>query len=127
MEAAYVGLVEEMDSLFAMNPERFPLIVFGGNEAEDKLPAERDTDENRKALPAGEGGKKKLMLMSLIIDMRCMLNLYNLRCIVGVRQVEDVDGLDGRLKKFLDGPPKSSTDLHCSCPSCRCRSYNIGR
>ena len=98
--------MEETDSLFAMSPERFPLVVFGGNEAKDKLPTERDRDENRKALPAGEGEKKATH--ADIIDMRCMLNPYDLPCIVGVRQVEDVDGLDGRLKKLLDGPPASS-------------------
>ena len=35
----------------------------------------------------------------------CMLNPHDIRCIVGVRQVEDGYGPEGRLKRLLDGPP----------------------
>ena len=99
LEAAYVGLVEETDSLFIMSPEGFPLVVFGGNEAKDKTTTKRDRD--RKTLPAGEREKK------VPHDLMCMQNPFDLRCIVGVRQVEDVDGPDGRLKRLLDGPSAS--------------------
>ena len=88
-----------------MSPQEFPLVVFGGSEARDKTTAKRDRD--RKALPAREGKQEKKD--EHIIDPHdsiCMLNPYDVRCIVGVRQVEEgVDGPDGRLKRLLDEPP----------------------
>jgi serine/threonine-protein kinase/endoribonuclease IRE1 len=33
LQSAYIGLVEETGSLFAMSPDRFPLVVFGGGGA----------------------------------------------------------------------------------------------
>jgi serine/threonine-protein kinase/endoribonuclease IRE1 len=90
-----------------MSPEGFPLVVFGGNEARDKTTTKRDRERDRKALPAGEGKQEKKD--EQIIDPHdsvCMLNPYDLRCIVGVRQVEEgMDEPGGRLKRLLDEPP----------------------
>jgi serine/threonine-protein kinase/endoribonuclease IRE1 len=108
LKAAYVGLVEGTDSLFAMSPEGFPLVVFGGSEARDKTTTKRDRDRDRKTLPAGEGKQEKKDPDEQIIDPHdsmCMQNPYDVRCIVGVRQVEGVDEPDWRLKELLDGPP----------------------
>lgn len=90
-----------------MSPEGFPLVVFGRSEARDKTTTKRDRDRDRKALPAGEGKQEKKGPHEQIIDPRdsmCTLNPYDVRCIVGVRQVEGADEPDGRLKKLLDGP-----------------------
>ena len=87
-----------------MSPEGFPLVVFGGSEARDKTTIKRDRDRDRKALPAGEGKKDEDIIDPH--DSVCMLNPYDVRCIVGVRQVEEgVDEPDGRLKRLLDEPP----------------------
>lgn len=94
-----MGLVEETGSLFAMSPEGFPLVVFGGNEPKGKTAMLRD----RKTLPTGKGEKNEEVISPH--ESTCMLNPYDTRCIVGVRQVEDGDGSEGRLKRLLDGPP----------------------
>ncbi|KAF8802390.1 hypothetical protein BYT27DRAFT_6766807 [Phlegmacium glaucopus] len=102
LEAAYVGVVEETGSLFAMSPESFPLVVFGGNEYKDKTTKTRD----KKSLPAGEG-KEDESPEDVINphESTCMLNPYDIRCIVGVRRVENGGGPEERLKSLLDGPP----------------------
>ena len=100
-----------------MSPEGFPLVVFGGSEVKDKTTIKRDRD--RKSLPAGEEEKKnqetkkKNFYEQTTIDPHdsmCMLNPFDLRCIVGVRQVEGVDDEPDRmLKRLLDGPPTTAT------------------
>ena len=90
-----------------MSPEGFPLVVFGGSETRDKTNTKRDRDRDRKALPAREGKQDKKD--EDVIDPHdsiCMQNPYDVRCIVGVRQVEErVDESEGRLKRLLDEPP----------------------
>ena len=89
-----------------MTPEAFPLVVFGGSE--DRTTAIREG--NRRTLPAGEGEKQEIHEDALNPhESMCMLNPYDLRCIVGIKQVEDGDGAEGRLKRLLDGPPLPQT------------------
>ena len=89
-----------------MSPEGFPLVVFGGSEGRDKTTTKRDRD---RALPAGEGKQERKDEHSIDPhDSMCMLNPYDVRCIVGVRQVEEgVDEPDGRLRRLLDEQPAS--------------------
>ena len=83
-----------------MSPEGFPLVVFGGSEVRGKTTTKKDRKRGRKSLPAEEGKKDPH-------DSLCMLNPYDVRCIVGVRQVDGVDEPEGRLKRLSDGPSSS--------------------
>jgi hypothetical protein len=73
-----------------MSPERFPLVVFGGDGGKDKTTTKRYKGQ---ALPAGEG-EKKVSHDDVIDphDSMCMQNPYDLRCIVGVRMWMDQMG-----------------------------------
>lgn len=110
-KAAYVGLVQETGSLFAMSPERFPLVAFGGSERRkpqhplidatelelDNLPAEVDAiTRARKFKERAEARKEDSCEGAAMYTDR--------RCLVGVRPLEEGDGEEGRLKRLLDGP-----------------------
>lgn len=89
-----------------MSPEGFPLVVFGGSETKDKTTTKRDRERDRKALPAREGKQEKDEHIIDPHDSICMQNPYDVRCAVGVRQVQErVDEPGGRLKRLLDEPP----------------------
>ena len=93
-----------------MSPQAFPLVVFGGIESKD-----RTIKRDRKSLPPGKEQPHEDIIDSH--DSICTLNPYDLRCIVGVRRVEDGDGPDGRLKRLLDGPPLPQTPLKGPAPT----------
>ncbi|KAG6840866.1 hypothetical protein C0991_003669 [Blastosporella zonata] len=111
-EAAYVGMVKETGSLFAMSPSRFPLVAFGGPERsgtgrlidaaeasdiDSDLPIEVDAiTKARKYKEQREARERD----------RCRGDtMYTDRqCLVGIRQLEEGDGHEGRLKRLLDGP-----------------------
>ncbi|KAF8236183.1 kinase-like protein [Tricholoma matsutake] len=105
LEAAYVGMVPETDSLFAMSPSRFPLVAFsGGTErygnglidasepAIGELPSEVDaiTQARKYREKLGRCDEKDLF--------------SDRRCLVGVRPVDDGDGHESRMRRLLDGP-----------------------
>ncbi|KAF7366637.1 hypothetical protein MSAN_00921600 [Mycena sanguinolenta] len=117
LHSAYIGMVEETGSLFAMSPDRFPLVVFGGgrkakaidppaDEPPLELPGEIDaiTAERKrreKAMKDRNYGSE---------DDRCMdrSSLYSdRRCLVGIRPLEggDGDGPEMRLRRLIDGVP----------------------
>ncbi|KAF7343464.1 hypothetical protein MVEN_01779200 [Mycena venus] len=126
LDSAYIGMVEETGSLFAMSPDRFPLVVFSGGrknrvklidasadeETRDELASEVDaiTAERKrreKAMKERQYGSE---------DDRCLdrASLYtDRRCLVGIRQLEggDGDGPEMRLKRLIDGVPGVPTQV----------------
>jgi serine/threonine-protein kinase/endoribonuclease IRE1 len=86
----YIGLVEETGSLFAMSPDRFPLVAFT---------AERQRREYALK-PRNHGSEDDTCLgrSSLYTDRRCF---------VGMRPLEggDRDSPEYRLKQLVDGVP----------------------
>ncbi|KAG6868345.1 hypothetical protein C0993_004685 [Termitomyces sp. T159_Od127] len=111
-EAAYVGMVQETGSLFAMSPDRFPLVAFGGperpgrvrliegpdhGEFDDELLTEVDAiTKARKAKEQREAWEREMCSGNAIYADR--------RCLVGMRRLEEGDGHGDRLKRLLDGP-----------------------
>ncbi|KAF7329834.1 hypothetical protein MKEN_00246800 [Mycena kentingensis (nom. inval.)] len=123
LDSAYVGLVKETGSLFAMSPERFPLVAFsdGGRTGQRQLPRidgpqgrsselpgkidditeKRKQEDRDRALRENDYGAD---------DERCMDRsaLYTDRqCLVGIRPLEggDGDGAEMRMKRLIDGVP----------------------
>ncbi|KAG6889943.1 hypothetical protein C0995_013470 [Termitomyces sp. Mi166 len=111
-EAAYVGMVKETGSLFAMSPNRFPLVAFGGpersrtvrliegpnhGELDDELLTEVDAiTKARKFKEEREAWERETCSGSAMYTDR--------RCLVGIRRLEEGDGHGDRLKRLLDGP-----------------------
>ncbi|KAF7343463.1 hypothetical protein MVEN_01779100 [Mycena venus] len=123
LDSVYVGMVEETGSLFAMSPDRFPLVVFSDGRKnrvkimdapgdEEQLPSEVDaiTAERKrreKAMKERQYGSE---------DDRCLnrASLYiDRRCPIGIRQLEggDGDGPEMRLKRLIDGVPGVPTQV----------------
>ncbi|KAG6819104.1 hypothetical protein H0H93_015442 [Arthromyces matolae] len=111
-EAAYVGLVAETRSLFAMSPNYYPLVAFGGperpatvrliegsdnRELDDELPTDVDgITKARKYRQQKEAWEREVCSGSAVYTDR--------RCLVGIRQLEESDGHESRLKRLLDPP-----------------------
>ncbi|KAH9854607.1 hypothetical protein C2E23DRAFT_867214 [Lenzites betulinus] len=90
LDAAYVGLVEESGSLFAMSPDRFPLVVFGDADSDSAhFPPELDT--------------AKLIAKEHKFREACKNGSTDIRCLTGVRKL----GSDSqsRISRLLDGAP----------------------
>jgi serine/threonine-protein kinase/endoribonuclease IRE1 len=88
--SAYVGLVEETGSLFAMSPDRFPLIAFTGR---------RKRRENAMKLRNyGSGDDECLGRPSLYTDRRCLVGMHPL-------EGGDGDVPESRPKRLVDGVP----------------------
>ncbi|KAJ7326446.1 ribonuclease 2-5A-domain-containing protein [Mycena albidolilacea] len=119
LQSAYIGLVEETGSLFAMSPDRFPLVVFGGGGGARKHRVIKVIDEGPRELPSDvdavtEERKRRGKAMKErnygSEDARCLdrSSLYtDRRCLVGIRPLEggDGDGPENRLKRLIDGAP----------------------
>ncbi|RDB19766.1 Serine/threonine-protein kinase ppk4 [Hypsizygus marmoreus] len=110
LESAYVGIVKETGSLFAMSPARFPLVAFGGTEryAKGRLidapaPNVADLPPEVDAITRARKYKERMESWD---KYECEgSGMYtDRRCLVGVRRLEDGDGHEGRLKRLLDGP-----------------------
>jgi serine/threonine-protein kinase/endoribonuclease IRE1 len=90
LESAYVGLVEESGSLFAMSPDRFPLVAFTGG---------RKRRENAMKLRSyGSGDDECLGRASSYTDRRCLVGMHPL-------EGGDGDSPENRLKRLVDGVP----------------------
>jgi len=102
-----------------MSTEQYPLVVFSGSERKGLIdkgdgktskkgkegktldPPMYDPDGQADDRPAGR--LPELDEDDSELD-RCLINPYDLRCLVGVRQVDQDDGYEGRTKRLLDGP-----------------------
>ncbi|KAI0316237.1 hypothetical protein OF83DRAFT_1128090 [Amylostereum chailletii] len=93
LESAYVGLVEETGSLFAMSPDRFPLVVFGGAE-----------DHRLKAIDPPPGVMDPYASVPAM-DVRalCKFGSTDRRCSTGIRPLREDSR--SRLARLLDGAP----------------------
>ncbi|KAJ7747930.1 hypothetical protein DFH07DRAFT_830611 [Mycena maculata] len=117
LESAYIGLVEETGSLFAMSPDQFPLVAFGaGKQNRPKMiDAVPDTGELPSEVDAITKARKQRERAMMGRDYgseddRCMdrTSLYaHRRCLVGIRELEggDGDGPEMRMKRLIDGVP----------------------
>ncbi|KAG6813082.1 hypothetical protein H0H92_014141 [Tricholoma furcatifolium] len=111
-EAAYVGMVKETGSLFAMSPSRFPLVAFGGPERSTTGPlidagksTESDDDLLLEIDDITKARKLREQRFAWEHEACSGSGIYtNRRCLVGIRQLEEDDGLEGRYKRLLDGP-----------------------
>ncbi|KAJ7326439.1 hypothetical protein DFH08DRAFT_941069 [Mycena albidolilacea] len=96
LDSVYVGLVEAMGSLFAMSPDRFPLVAFSG------------AGRGRVKLETAGGEPKQRSYGSEDADgaEQC-LDRSSQRCLVGMHPLEggDEDGPQYRLKRLVDGVP----------------------
>ncbi|KAJ7826232.1 hypothetical protein B0H14DRAFT_3467860 [Mycena olivaceomarginata] len=96
LNLVYVGLVDTTGSLFAMSPDRFPLVVFSSAE------------RGRVKLETAGGKPKQQLYGSENEDedraKRC-LDRSSRRCLVGMYLLEggDRDGPEYRLKQLIDG------------------------
>ena len=112
LDAAYVGLVEETGSLYAMSPDRFPLVVFGDSN-EDNARHLRSIDpppgsafdptyDYDKDFPADVDSVTRIAKAKRLREM-CKNGVQDVRCLTGVRKL----GSDSqsRLSRLLDGAP----------------------
>ncbi|KAJ6481659.1 hypothetical protein C8R45DRAFT_905022 [Mycena sanguinolenta] len=119
LQSAYIGMVEETGSLFAMSPDRFPLVVFSGGKRNKVKAIDPPADEKLVELPGdidkitAERKRREKAMKERNYgseDDRCMdrSSLYSdRRCLVGIRPLEggDGDGPEMRLKRLIDGVP----------------------
>ncbi|KAJ7809377.1 hypothetical protein B0H14DRAFT_3759782 [Mycena olivaceomarginata] len=90
LESAYVGLVEESGSLFAMSPDRFPLVAFtAGHKRRENAMEPRNH---------GSGDDRCLNRASSYTDRRCLVGMHPL-------EGGDGDSPEYRLKRLVDGVP----------------------
>ncbi|KAF8166060.1 hypothetical protein BJ912DRAFT_889548 [Pholiota molesta] len=122
--AAYVGVVEETGSLYALSPGRFPLVVFGSGERHGigrakgvvgKKTLDAPVRAHDDAAPQaergvhggeGEGGEDGDAGAEV-----CARNPYAAQCLVGVRPLAKADTAVqavGRLKHLIDAPKASA-------------------
>ncbi|KAK0484521.1 hypothetical protein IW261DRAFT_1667840 [Armillaria novae-zelandiae] len=118
---AYVGIVEETGSLFAMNPLSYPLVAFGGIRGTsiperpgryiDSVPMTSEVDEITRMRKQMEKEQERARLLNKDgCDMESPDTVFDRRCLIGVRKLEGGagDGAESRLKRLLDGSPMST-------------------
>ncbi|KAJ7765527.1 hypothetical protein B0H14DRAFT_3895255 [Mycena olivaceomarginata] len=88
--SVYIGLVEETGSLFAMSPDRFPLVAFTGGR--------RRRENAMKSRNHGSEGGECLGRSSLYTDRRCLVGMHPL-------EGGDGDSPEYHLKRLIDGVP----------------------
>ncbi|KAJ7057037.1 hypothetical protein C8F01DRAFT_1153173 [Mycena amicta] len=123
LDSAYIGLVKETGSLFAMSPERFPLVAFsdGGRGHRTpriepaypidsgELPPELDKITEARKQRERERALRERDYSTEDDDWcRDRSALYSdRRCLVGIRPLEggDGDGPEMRMKRLIEGVP----------------------
>ncbi|KAH8097089.1 hypothetical protein BXZ70DRAFT_991005 [Cristinia sonorae] len=104
-KSAYVGIIEESGSLFAMSPDRFPLVIFSDTNTADEYGLGRSIDPPPGSrwdfdpdldLPLDvDSVAKRAKLRQL-----CRSGSRDKRCFVGIRELES-----SQLSRLLDGAP----------------------
>lgn len=97
--SAYIGLVEETGSLFALSPSRFPLVVFGSKDRHG-LPSRARQGQTIGSSSGTDDSDQEFQ--------NCLRNPHTPRCLVGVHKLMDgeADAEVGRWKRLID-PPKA--------------------
>ncbi|KAI1787262.1 hypothetical protein LXA43DRAFT_716375 [Ganoderma leucocontextum] len=119
LDRAYVGLVEESGSLFAMSPDRFPLVVFGDSNTDrrwhsiDPPPGSSSEDDSINDFPIDVESATRVAKIRKLREM-CRNGASDVRCLTGVRPL----GSDSqsRLSRLLDGAPSVMTPPPPSSP-----------
>jgi serine/threonine-protein kinase/endoribonuclease IRE1 len=102
-----------------MSPERYPLVIFGGGE---RYGLEGDA---KRGVAGGKGRQKALDPPTIRGDREeedgdsdaCLVNPYDVRCLIGVRPLEEGDGIEGRMRRLLDGPKTAASSSSSSSSS----------
>ncbi|KAF9483305.1 hypothetical protein BDN70DRAFT_891865 [Pholiota conissans] len=113
--SAYVGVVEETGSLFALSPDRFPLVVFGSGERHGIAHSQGSgkTLDPPKRAQKGRSGSEVDDIPTEddggdVDDyqfQQCVRNPHAPRCLVGVRPLaKDTPQAVGRFKLLIDAP-----------------------
>ncbi|KZT64332.1 hypothetical protein DAEQUDRAFT_718191 [Daedalea quercina L-15889] len=110
-DAAFVGIVEETGSLFAMGPDTYPLVIFGDaglgrfldaaprdTHFDDEFGRDQDLPEELDSV-ARRAKERRLRKM-------CREGSTDLRCLTGVRRLEA--GTQSRFSRLLDAAPSES-------------------
>ncbi|KAJ7094035.1 hypothetical protein B0H15DRAFT_776404 [Mycena belliarum] len=118
LESAYIGMVEETGSLFAMSPARYPLVVFGGERnnrirtieaSRERPPAElpRKVDDITEQRKQRERERERDYSFDDDMCLDRMSFYTDRRCLVGIRRLEggDGDGPEMRMRRLIDGVP----------------------
>ena len=107
LDRAYVGLVEESGSLFAMSPDRFPLVVFGDSNTDRRWHSiDPPEDDSVNDFPVDLESAARVAKVRKLREM-CRNGASDVRCLTGVRPL----GSDSqsRLSRLLDGAPSVIT------------------
>ena len=101
-----------------MSPERYPLVIFGGGErygleSEARRGVGGKGRQHALDPPTTRGGDREENGDS----DACLLNPYDVHCLVGVRPLEEGDGIEGRMRRLLDGPKTASSSSYSSSSS----------
>lgn len=104
-DSAYVGIVEESGSLFAMSPDRYPLVVFDAPNVDgitiDPGNFDWDLDGSRDLPPDVASVSRYAKLKKL--QEACNNGSHDLRCLTGVRKLGSSS--ESRVSRLLDGAP----------------------
>lgn len=118
IEAAYVGMVEETGSLFAMSPDRYPLVVFGDTNFEEEYPrgSRPSIDPPSNFVLDGRDFPSDVDSITRVMKRRklkeaCRNGSKDKRCLTGVRRLES-----SRLSRLLDGPASVPFPPHMADP-----------
>ncbi|KAJ7578194.1 hypothetical protein C8J56DRAFT_1170543 [Mycena floridula] len=112
LHSAYVGMIEENGSLFAMSPSKYPFVAFSdaswgtkrieGSAGCSELPSNvDDVTRDRKYREKGRAG--------VMPDTRCdQSTRFDRQCLIGVRKLQggDGEGVLSRSRWLLDPPPE---------------------
>ena len=103
LDSAYVGILEETGSLFAMSSDRFPLVAFGDANPNSMHPLIDPPPGTH--LPTGAVPKSSVDEIIKARKLRdlCDKGAFDPRCLTGIRKLESSSR--SRLSRLLDAAP----------------------
>lgn len=107
LDSAYVGILEETGSLFAMSSDRFPLVAFGDANPNSIHPLIDPPPGT--PLPTGATPKSSVDEITRARKLRelCDKGVFDPRCLTGIRKLESSSR--SRLSRLLDAAPVAQT------------------